>query len=157
MAKIVTLKSSNDEDIYPVTDASGIRVTGNVTLQQALDGFVYADDPTAPAQPAPWVASSDIRWATITLGGTWTTTQSISSTGGYIQKSIDISSLGFSSADDYTVILTNRGGGANGWAVTLMVSDKTATGFKITQWNSHWSSGKIGSGNVIDWAVFRLN
>ena len=110
-----------------------------------------------PAQGLGTITGDNIDWATIALGGTWTTTQSISSTGGYIQKSIDISSLGFSSADDYTVVLTNRGGGSNGWAVTLMVSDKTATGFKITQWNAHWSSGTIGSGNVIDWAVFRLN
>lgn len=60
MAKIVTLKSPSDEDIYPVTDASGIRVTGNLTLQQALDGFVYADDPTAPANPDGWITSSEV-------------------------------------------------------------------------------------------------
>lgn len=66
MAKIVTLKNPSDEDIYPVTDASGIRVTGNVTLQQALDGFVYADDPTAPATPTAWITGSDIDWSTVT-------------------------------------------------------------------------------------------
>lgn len=65
MAKIVTLKSPSDEDIYPVTDASGIRVTGDVTLQQALDGFVYADDPTSPATPAPWVTADDVDWSTM--------------------------------------------------------------------------------------------
>ena len=63
MAKIVTLKSPSDEDIYPVTDASGIRVTGNVTLQQALDGFVYADDPTSSANPDGWVTPSEIDWS----------------------------------------------------------------------------------------------
>lgn len=77
MAKIVTLKSPNAEDIYPVTDASGIRVTGNVTLQQALDGFVYADDPTAPANPDGWITPSDIDWDTFNYStteqrvGTW--------------------------------------------------------------------------------------
>lgn len=73
MAKIVTLKSPSDEDIYPVTDASGIRVTGNVTLQQALDGFVYADDPTAPANPEAWITSGDIDWTT--MPGSYSTTE----------------------------------------------------------------------------------
>lgn len=67
MARLVTLKSPSDEDIYPVTDASGIRVTGNVTLQQALDGFVYAEDPTAAATASPWVTSSDIDWTTLNV------------------------------------------------------------------------------------------
>lgn len=80
MAKIVTLKSPSAEDIYPVTDASGIRVTGNVTLQQALDGFVYADDPTAPANPNAWITGSDVDWTTtaqsystteVDTGATW--------------------------------------------------------------------------------------
>ena len=77
MAKIVTLKNPNDEDIYPVTDASGIRVTGNITLQQALDGFVYADDPTTPANPDGWITPNDIDWDTFTYStteqrvGTW--------------------------------------------------------------------------------------
>lgn len=65
MAKIVTLKSPSAEDIYPVTDASGIRVTGNVTLQQALDGFVYADDPTSSVSPEAWITSNDIDWSNI--------------------------------------------------------------------------------------------
>lgn len=73
MAKIVTLKSPSDEDIYPVTDASGIRVTGNVTLQQALDGFVYADDPTTPATPDAWITPSDIDWTT--MPGSYSTTE----------------------------------------------------------------------------------
>ena len=74
MAKIVTLKSPSDEDIYPVTDASGIRVTGNVTLQQALDGFVYADDPTAPANPNAWITPSEVDWSTMAPTTTTETT-----------------------------------------------------------------------------------
>ena len=101
------------------------------------------------------VTSDKIDWSTIVANGTWTTTESVTSRGSFIQKSIDISSLGFSSADDYVVVLTNRGGATNGWAVALTVTEKTASGFKITEWNAHWSSGAIGSGNVIDWAVFR--
>lgn len=73
MAKIVTLKSPNDEDIYPVTDASGIRVTGNITLQQALDGFVYADNPTTPANPEAWITSRDVDWST--MPGSYSTTE----------------------------------------------------------------------------------
>lgn len=73
MAKIVTLKSSSNEDIYPVTDASGIRVTGNVTLQQALDGFVYADDPTTQANPEAWITSGDVNWST--MPGSYSTTE----------------------------------------------------------------------------------
>ena len=77
MAKIVTLKSPSDEDIYPVTDASGIRVTGNITLQQALDGFVYADDPTAQANPEAWITPSDIDWSAFTDGSTYFTIGSL--------------------------------------------------------------------------------
>ena len=102
------------------------------------------------------VAASKIDLSTIVMKGTWTTT----ATGGIgtnaQSSAIDVSSFGFSSADDYVVTLVNRGGASNGWATNLMVSEKTATSFKITQWNCHWSSGTIGAGNIIDWAVFKV-
>lgn len=102
------------------------------------------------------VTASKIDLSTIVMKGTWTTT----ATGGIgtnvKSSAIDVSAFGFSSADDYVVTLINRGGAPDGWAVSLMVSEKTATSFKITQWNCHWSSGIIGAGNVIDWAVFKV-
>ena len=132
MAKLVTLHDADGEIIYP---------------QSVWDENMIPDNA---------VKSSMIDWSTLVMKGTWTTT----ATGGIgtnVQSpAIDVSAFGFSSADDYVVTLINRGGASNGWAVNLMVSEKTATSFKITQWNCHWSSGTIGAGNIIDWAVFKV-
>ena len=132
MAKLVTLHNADGEIIYP---------------QSVWDENMIPDNT---------VKSSMIDLSTLVMKGTWTTT----ATGGIgtnVQSpAIDVSAFGFSSADDYAVTLINRGGASNGWAVNLMVSEKTATSFKITQWNCHWASGTIGAGNIIDWAVFRV-
>lgn len=148
MAKAVTLKNTNDEEVYPVTDIS--LVNGELPTARIADDAITTDKIADEA-----VTSDKVDWATLVASGTWTTTSTISATGGYIQTTISVSSFGFTSPSDYAVILTNRGSGTNGWAVTLTVSDKTSTSFKITQWNSHWSGGAIGAGNMIDWAVIR--
>lgn len=133
--KTVNIQTITAETVAPAEEV------GAITTNMIADGAVTA---------------SKIDLSTIVMKGTWTTT----ATGGIgtnVQSSaIDVSAFGFSSADDYVVTLINRGGASNGWAVNLMVSEKTATSFKITQWNCHWSSGTIGAGNIIDWAVFKV-
>lgn len=102
------------------------------------------------------ITSSMIDWSSIVMKGAWTTTQALSSIGASTQVTIDISSLGLSSADDYVVTVTNRMISSNSWATALVVTDRTASSFTIKLFNSHWSGGTIGAGNIIDWAVFKV-
>jgi hypothetical protein len=130
------------------------------------DNLVYSTDGAAGTL-TPWIQSTDITsgavtadkidYATLVLSGTWTTTSTIAAVGNSLTTTVDVSSLGFSSADDYIVILTNNGGGANYWATAETVTQKTATGFTITLWNAQWANGVIGSGHKTHWAVFRVN
>ena len=145
---------------------------GALAIQQngtTLDTFTAnsADDKTvniqtitaetvAPAEEVGAVTSSMIDWSTIVMKGTWTTTQALSSIGASTQVTIDISSLGLSTADDYVVTVTNRMISSNSWATALVVTDRTANSFTIKLFNSHWSGGTIGAGNIIDWAVFKV-
>lgn len=145
---------------------------GALTIQQngtTLDTFTAnsSDDKTvniqtitaetvAPAEEVGAITSSMIDWSSIVMKGTWTTTQALSSIGASTQVTIDISSLGLSSADDYVVTVTNRMISSNSWAITLAVTDRTANIFTIKLFNSHWSGGTIGAGNIIDWAVFKV-
>ena len=132
MAKLVTLHDANGEVIYP---------------QSVWDENMIPDNT---------VKSSMIDWSSIVMKGTWTTTQALSSIGASTQVTIDISSLGLSSADDYVVTVTNRMISSNSWATALVVTDRTASSFIIKLLNSHWSGGTIGAGNIIDWAVFKV-
>ena len=132
MAKLVTLHDADGEVIYP---------------QSVWDENMIPDNT---------VTSSMIDWSTIVMKGTWTTTQALSSIGASTQVTIDISSLGLSSADDYVVTVTNRMISSNSWATALVVTDRTASSFTIKLFNSHWSGGTIGAGNIIDWAVFKV-
>ena len=132
MAKLVTLHDADGEVIYP---------------QSVWDKNMIPDNT---------VTSSMIDWSTIVMKGTWTTTQALSSIGASTQVTIDISSLGLSAADDYVVTVTNRMISSNSWATALVVTDRTANSFTIKLFNSHWSGGTIGAGNIIDWAVFKV-
>ena len=132
MAKLVTLHDADGEVIYP---------------QSVWDENMIPDNT---------VTSSMIDWSTIVMKGAWTTTQALSSIGASTQVTIDISSLGLSSADDYVVTVTNRMISSNSWATALVVTDRTANSFTIKLFNSHWSGGTIGAGNIIDWAVFKV-
>lgn len=132
MAKLVTLHDADGEIIYP---------------QSVWDENMIPDNT---------VTSSMIDWSSIVMKGTWTTTQALSSIGASTQVTIDISSLGLSSADDYVVTVTNRMISSNSWATALVVTDRTANSFTIKLFNSHWSGGTIGAGNIIDWAVFKV-
>ena len=132
MAKLVTLHDADGEVIYP---------------QSVWDKNMIPDNT---------VTSSMIDWSTIVMKGAWTTTQALSSIGASTQVTIDISSLGLSSADDYVVTVTNRMISSNSWATALVVTDRTANSFTIKLFNSHWSGGTIGAGNIIDWAVFKV-
>ena len=58
MAKAVTLKNSNNEEVYPVTDIS--LVNGNITAGRIADGAVTTDKIADKA-----VTSSKIDWATM--------------------------------------------------------------------------------------------
>lgn len=62
--KTVTLKDSNGDTLYPVTDSNVVNINQQKTLAQALDGVVYAEDPTQNATPTAWVTGSDINWST---------------------------------------------------------------------------------------------
>ena len=132
MAKLVTLHDADGEVIYP---------------QSVWDENMIPDNT---------VTSSMIDWNTIVMKGAWTTTQALSSIGASTQVTIDISSLGLNSADDYVVTVTNRMISSNSWATALVVTDRTANSFTIKLFNSHWSGGTIGAGNIIDWAVFKV-
>ena len=132
MARLVTLHDADGEVIYP---------------QSVWDENMIPDNT---------VKSSMIDWSTIVMKGTWTTTQALPSIGASTQVTIDISSLGLSTADDYVVTVTNRMISSNSWATTLVVTDRTASSFTIKLFNSHWSGGTIGAGNIIDWAVFKV-
>lgn len=63
--KSVTLKDSNGDTLYPVTDSNVVNINQQKTLAQALDGVVYAEDPTQNATPTGWVTSSDINWTSV--------------------------------------------------------------------------------------------
>ena len=102
------------------------------------------------------VTSSMINWSTIVMKGAWTTTQALSSVGASTQTTIDISQLGFSTANDYVVTVTNRITSQNSWATTLSITDRTANSFTIKLFNSHWSGGAVSAGDIIDWAVFKV-
>ena len=102
------------------------------------------------------VTSSMIDWGSIVMKGTWKTTQALSSVGASTQTTIDISQLGFSTANDYVVTVTNRITSQNSWATALSITDRTANSFTIKLFNSHWSGGAVSAGDIIDWAVFKV-
>lgn len=65
--KSVTLKDSNGDTLYPVTDSNVVNINQQKTLAQALDGVVYAEDPTTQVQPTAWVTNGDINWSTLNV------------------------------------------------------------------------------------------
>lgn len=130
--------------------------TANSSADKTVNIETITAETVAPAEEVGAITASMIDWSTIAMKGTWTT-PAIGGTGTYVQTpAIDVSALGFSSADDYVVIVTSRGGASNGWAVGFTISEKTATSFKVTEWNCHWAGGVIGAGNIVDWAVIRV-
>ena len=169
LAPVATSGDYNDLNNLPTPPTVN---NGALAIQQngtTLDTFTAnsPDDKTvniqtitaetvAPAEEVGAITSSMIDWSTIVMKGIWTTTQALSSIGASIQVTIDISSLGLSTADDYVVTVTNRMISSNSWATALVVTDRTASSFTIKLFNSHWSGGTIGAGNIIDWAVFKV-
>lgn len=97
-----------------------------------------------------------VDYGTLAKNGTWTLPSTIASVGQSLATNISLSDLGFSSADDYSIALVNKGGAANSPFIALSITGKTATGFTLQAWNAHWASGSIGAGNQIEWAVFRV-
>lgn len=143
----------------------------NATIEigaSAMTGATSGAAGTAGIVPAPAAGKDasflrgDATWAIpaqAAMSGIWTNTTALPSVASRASTTVDVSSLGFSSADDYIVVATNMGGGTNDPFLTITVPDasKTATGFTIMIWNAHWGSGAIGAGTKIQWAVFRLN
>ena len=169
LAPVATSGNYNDLNNLPTIPTVN---NGVLTIQQngtTLDTFTAnsADDKTvniqtitaetiAPAEEVGAITSSMIDWSSIVMKGTWTTKKALSSIGASTQIIIDISSLGLSAANDYVVTVTNRMISSNSWATSLAVTDRTANSFMIKLFNSHWSGGTIGAGNIIDWAVFKV-
>ena len=169
LAPVATSGDYNDLNNLPTPPTVN---NGALTIQQngtTLDTFTAnsSEDKTvniqtitaetvAPAEEVGAITASMIDWSSIVMKGTWTTTQALSSIGASTQVTIDISSLGLSTANDYVVTVTNRMISSNSWATTLVVTDRTANSFTIKLFNSHWSGGTIGAGNIIDWAVFKV-
>ena len=64
MAKAVTLKNNNNEEVYPVTDLS--LVNGNIPTGRIADGAI-----TTPKIANKAVTSAKIDWTTLTQSGEW--------------------------------------------------------------------------------------
>lgn len=71
MAKAVTLKNSNNEEVYPVTDLS--LVNGNITAGRIADGAVTTDKIADKA-----VTSGKIDWTSLMQSGEWVLVDSAS-------------------------------------------------------------------------------
>lgn len=102
------------------------------------------------------VTATKLNLSTIVAAGVWTTTQNLPTTASSTQTTIDVSSFGFSSADEYAVMTSNLGGGNNSPFVSLTIDPKTATSFTLRVWNAHWASGEIGAGLRVQWFVIRV-
>ena len=143
----------------------------NATIEigaNAMTGATSGAAGTAGVVPAPAAGDQgkflkgDGSWAIpaqAAMSGTWTNTTTLSSTGNVAYTTINVTSMGFSSKDDYIVVAVNQGGASNDHFTTITVPDcyKSSTSFRIELWNCHWASGAIGAGTKIQWAVFRLN
>lgn len=125
----------------------------------------YQGNNIIPALGQATVSSENIDWNSILIKapsvvkyGRWTTPSSISGIANSIVTDIDISDLGFRSADDYRVIFVVNGVNAtNGFATKAICSNSSATYFRIRVYNDHWSGGVIGEGVYVDWYVLSLN
>ena len=102
------------------------------------------------------VTADKISLPTLVKSGVWTTTVSLPSTASSTNTVIDISSLGFSSADEYAVLAQNIGGGNNYPFALITVDSKNAANFTLKVWNAHWASGSIGAGINVQWFVFKI-
>lgn len=102
------------------------------------------------------VTATKLNLSTIVSAGVWTTTQSLAAVASTTSQTIDVSSLGFSSANDYAVMAFNIGGGSNGPFITITIDPKTATSFTLRVWNAHWGGGVVGAGVNIQWFVIRV-
>lgn len=162
MAKIVILKNASDENIYPVTDIDVVRggikadeITGEAEVPQDISSdrlMTSAVTTTKIADGA--VTAEKLANYAILKSGVWITANAISNVGGNQSAIIDISDLGFKSANDYEVILQNEGNASNGWASTTAYI-KNQNNFVINLFNSHWSGGTIGSGNRVHWYILK--
>lgn len=157
----------------PITKTFTTGSNATVTIgANAMTGATSSANGSAGVVPAPasgsqnkvlkgdgtWgaVTNANINLGTIVSAGVWTTTESLPAIADSTQTAIDVSSLGFSSADEYAVMAFNLGGGNNSPFVSITIDPKTATSFTLRVWNAHWASGAIGAGLKVQWFVIRV-
>lgn len=146
--KTVTLKDSNGDTLYPVTDSNVVNINQQKTLAQALDGVVYAEDPTQEAEPTAWVKSSDVDWSTFFKTGTASVTyQADNSPGGFVQVTFD-------TPFQNTPVVFAQDNMSNGRVSSLTVSNITTTGFRLLARTS--SSQNSGVANIV-WVAISPN
>ena len=146
-----TNATANIETIYSVDVSSTQPVTQVVSTAMIQDEAVTTAKIDDEA-----VTATKLNLSTIVSAGVWTTTESLPAIANSTQTMIDVSSLGFSSADEYAVMAFNLGGGNNSPFVSITIDPKTATSFTLRVWNAHWASGAIGAGLKVQWFVIRV-
>ena len=139
----------------PTTDRELPQVVVNKLTQAQYNAATKSADEFYLVTDAK-VTGDDINLNTIVSAGVWTTTESLPAIASSTSTTIDVSSLGFSSADEYAVMAFNLGGGNNSPFVSITVDPKTATSFTLRVWNAHWSGGAIGTGLKVQWFVIRV-
>ena len=121
MAKAVTLKNNNNEEVYPVTDLS--LVNGNIPTGRIADNAI-----TAPKIANGAVKSAKIDWATFDESEwpaftTATKNNNVNSDGWYDQYSYTIPADGAYIAN-FSQQMTN-GGNSNDFQVNLILGTKS--------------------------------
>ena len=149
--KTVTLKDSNGDTLYPVTDSNVVNINQQKTLAQALDGVVYAEDPTQNATPTAWVTSDDIAWNTCNViidsspsastffGGSYSKTFTVPK-DGYYEISTPFSCIAHRSANAQSALY-----------VAIDSSTKFTYSYMSTSGDTEWGTNRrtIGSASFI--------
>ena len=121
MAKAVTLKNSNNEEVYPVTDLS--LVNGNIPTGRIADNAIttpkIADD-SVTSDKIDWTTFDESEWPAFT---TVTKNNNVNSDGWYDQYSYTIPADGAYIAN-FSQQMTN-GGNSNDFQVNLILGTKS--------------------------------
>ena len=121
MAKAVTLKNNNNEEVYPVTDLS--LVNGNIPTGRIADNAIttpkIADD-SVTSDKIDWTTFDKSEWPAFTTG---TSNNNVNSDGWYDQYSYTIPADGAYIAN-FSQQMTN-GGNSNDFQVNLILGTKS--------------------------------
>lgn len=138
MAKAVTLKNTNNEEVYPVTDIS--LVNGDITAGRISDGAVTTSKLADKA-----VTSDKIDWTTFIERGTATVTyQASPSSGGFV-------AVTFSRTHKTPPMVLAQDVLRTGAAGSVSVSKVTTTGFELLA----RTTGNAATG-TIEWIAFDI-